>query len=394
MAISEDKHAHQRLPHVSVIVVSMVLLMSNACSSSTGSAQTQHPTPTASTPASYQSTQWKVAYLDQTAHMHAIGLDGAQDQQLITLTDPILSDPQRAHSGFFIDALNPDGHTLSYGQTTMHLVDIRQQTPDHSADTHAVISGGAWSPDGKQEIVTDGANNFYVLQTSNVSFRPLTGNPYPERDLLGWLDATHIVVGQGLAQANPNDPNADGYALDSIDIGSGTHHRLASLMTPHLGVPMGKLAPDHQHVLFYNAPWQDEPFTPLVGIFDLHTGALRQLPAITNQTKSYFTSVAWAANGQMAIATTGFLENSNLQAWMLHLGADMAVKTKPSGYVYAWNAQTNTILASTALGTSLQDGPYTITAMQVQPADTFKTTILTTKAYSTPVIGFIPPTTS
>lgn len=385
------KRYHPQLPRAATFVVGVVLLCVSACSSSTHAVAPQSPTPTATLPAAYHATQWEVAYLDKSAHVHAVGLDGAHDEPLIAFTDQIFSKPELAHIRFFIDTINPDGHTLSYGETTLHLSDLRQKDADRSVATHTVIADGAWSPDGTQEIVTDDTNNFYLLQTADAAFRPLAGNPYPNRRLLGWLDATHVAVGQGMAFADPNDPNADGYVIDTIDITSGADHRIAMLKMPHLGIPDGKLAPDRQHVLLYNSPWQDTPFTPVVGVFDLHAGTFHQFPTITQQTGSFLTSLAWGPDSQTVIATTGLQATNNLQAWMLHLDSDTAVKTTTPGYIFAWNAQTNTILTSTAITTSRQDGPFTITALHVQPGDTFKTTILATQAYSAPVIGFIPP---
>lgn len=211
-----------------------VLTVISACSShkavvkptATRQMATAQPT-TATLPAF---SDWRVAYLDASANLHAVSTDGKTD-----IVGPNL--PGFTTTGFNLPAssVSPNGHLLAYGSDTTLIASLAGGS---SAVTNVPGSGGtyglAWSPDGSLLAISNNVTMPLMVRSSDLQTRQIPTPPAYQSArigrLYGWLDATHIVVDVAPRPAPPPPRRAIPYCwprLTSSLVRSASSRRLA-----------------------------------------------------------------------------------------------------------------------------------------------------------------------
>jgi len=106
---------------------------------------------------------------------------------------------------------------------------------------------------------------------------------------------------------------------------------------------------------------------------------------------SGFTSLAWRTGTQTVAASTGFDTNGDLKTWLLDLRHDSAVQLRlpKARYVAGWDPGGDVLILSTGWQILANGGPYEIIAAKIGAGGSISTTVLTQKAVTFPVVGFV-----
>lgn len=322
-------------------------------------------------------TRWRVAYLAADGHLHLLTFDGKQDTR-----GPRLPDMNFYGLDFASAGISPNGATLAYNAATgLTILDVGGHGTRTQQDQ--AIYQMAWSPDGSRLALGDDIGGIWTVRASGGSPTAVHGTPRNDTyRLVGWLDATHVAVS---AAASDSTPNA--FMLNALDVNSGALRHIATITVSGIGKPQVALSPDGKQAIIWNAPFQDDPFTPLVAVVNTATGAVRKLPGITKVTGSGFTSLAWKPGTHTVAVSTGFATNSNLQAWLLDMQGDGAIRLIGGQYVVAWAPFNDILVLSTSNTTTVGEGPHSISAA-VFSGGRYSLQELTRNARSFPIVGF------
>jgi hypothetical protein len=321
-------------------------------------------------------TRWRLAYLAADGHLHLLTFDGKQDTR-----GPVVPDMNFFGLDFASAGISPNGATLAYSAASgLTILDVggRGTRTQPAPPSYQM----AWSPDGSRLALGDGIGGIWTVRASVGSPTAVHGTPRNDTyRLAGWLDATHVAVSAA------SDSNSNAFALNALDVNTGALRHIATITVSGIGKPQVALSPDGKQAIFWNAPFQDEPFTPLAAVINIASGAVRKLPGITKATGSGFTSLAWKPGSQTVAVSTGFATNSNLQAWLLDVQGDSAIRLSGGQYVVAWAPSNSILVLSTSNTTTVGEGPHSI-SVAVFSGGRYSLRELTRGAKSFPIVGF------
>ncbi len=343
------------------------------------------------------SSQWQVAYIDQTGTLHGVTLDGKHDQTGKQIQDPELTSQQSP--GFLCSSISPDGHTFSMDLSQFMTIDIRGVTPDRLASLQFLAYESFWSPLGDKEAVLGGDYDFYIINTRDGNPVRIPFDNLTHRfNIVGWIDETHLLI--ETETLVPGSSVNVYYTAESLNIATGKATIIGSLYHAEMPQVAGFISPDGKTVFIFDVDEQDNPFQLVLATMNLQTGQITQYPHIAAvlQNKDVITNAVWKPGSQELVLTTGFQENSDLQTWIVHLDTDSITPLVANQFATAWNAETNTILTISA-NNGMGDGgiavdrsdPITIYANALDAQERPTSTIFTKNAYFTSNLGFIPP---
>ncbi len=199
---------------------------------------------------------------------------------------------------------------------------------------------------------------------------------------IGWIDATHLAVSMyGIQQSD--------YSLGSLDITTGTLRVIATVTIPE-ATGLFLLSPDGGTDIFYTFPFQDYTFTPTFEEIDTSSGVITPLPAIARELAGIgYSGFAWKPQTRTLAVSTGFLDNGNLEVWLLDLTSDSLTRVLSGQYVDAWSPDGNTLITSTNNEYAIGQGPFSISATTFGAGGQPTTTLLTSQAMTFPFVGFV-----
>lgn len=333
---------------------------------------------------------WRAAYIDSAAGVHAVTLDGKTDVTGLSLPDLTAPDLNFPAGG----KISPDGHLVAYASPFLDIVDL---TGRHGAlrDTRALAYGFSWSPDSKQVAVDEGNGAIVVISATDGIVHPIQGMPPGVVGyLIGWLDGTNLAIEDAQNPGLVTLPNGDQYPTSigfaSLDIVTGQVREIARITSQGLSEYQFILSPDSSKVLFTNFESPRFPYTPLVDEIDVASGTVTPLPAIDKLTGSGFLKVAWKPGTNLVAVSTGFLVDNNLKNWLLGMGHDQAVPLPDTGFVGEWVPDNNMLVLTTGQDTGTGRGPFTLTAMTLgTDGQVVSSTTLTQSAMTFPFLGFV-----
>lgn len=161
---------------------------------------------------------------------------------------------------------------------------------------------------------------------------------------------------------------------------------------PPFDKPIGSLAS-----AFFNTlrPFRDDPYTPIVEIVDVATGQVTPLPAIAQTIAHGFSTVAWKPNSDLIAASTGYLQNGDLQLWLLDTRQDTASNVTTDQYAYGWAPDGSALVVGTSASSIFDDSTtHTVSAITFPSTGQPVITPLTFSATTYPYMGFVRSATS
>lgn len=316
--------------------------------------------------------------------MHAVALDGTND-----VAGLVLPGMDSYGLNFASAGVAPNGHLVAYiANAGLSMLDVSGHTSFEGDPTFAIAYQMSWSPNGSELALSDGKGSVWLAQPSRVSStqHPQAVPGTPSQDigvLLGWTDSAHVAV--TLA------PVGDSITLGDLDVTSGQVRPVATISSPDLSTYHFSLSPDGAEALFFNERYRDQPYTPLVDLINIATGAITPLPTLAQVMGPYsgFTSIAWRPGSSMVAASTGFKENGDLKGWLLDVHADGASPLPSGFYAESWAPSSSTLVMSTGEQFEVGYGPFELDAVTVDASGHYTSTVLTHSAMSFPFIGFV-----
>lgn len=390
----QRNHHKQRQTTCSLLAMWLVMLVIAlpGCASATTVVRQPSVTPT-NTPLPTQFPafpDWRMAYLAHDGHLHAVSLDGKTD-----VIGPELPELYPANIEFKSAGISSDGHYLAYVCYGTALVKLQATVPGDQA-----ITGGGtpaplfWSPDGTHLALTATRDGIDLLKTSDpkiTAAQPiphLNGSQTPV--LLGWLDATHLLI---------NDPDissgtAFGYPLlESLDITTGTRRTIVKLVGRGLSEMAFVISPDGSQILAWNRPFQDEPYTPYLALISTANGYIHPLPHIRQTVEPYegiwFSTFAWQPGTNMLAASTGYDRDNDLHSWLIDLNNDSAEPFQASRYMEGWSPDGKTLITGSDESTIVGHGPHDLTAVTFPGNGAPVMTPLTHDVWTFSYLGFV-----
>lgn len=351
------------------------------------------PSPTSVGVALPKFSDWRVAYTIQPSSgfytmLHVVSLDGKTD-----LTGPELpflapGDAQTVGVGFQTRAgVAPDGHTLAYVGYDAGMIDLASGAAiPHMTELHFLPQETAWSPDSRYVAMTDEGGNYRLQRASDSSVTTMPGSPIPislslasRSDLLGWLDATHVLIYYSdKAHTNPLS-----FAFVAIDITTGALHTVAEVPTGE-GTFAVFLSPDGKKILISSelATGTGFPYIPYVAIVDTATGMVTSLPNVTAQLQAGgFTGLAqWRPGTSVMAVATGFTVTHDLHDWLFDYQNDTLTPIAGDGYPVGWSPDGNTLVLVSETGLVDNAPQATLTALSFNGNQETGQKVLTTQA--------------
>lgn len=361
------------------------------------------PSATAALPALPAFSDWRVAYVGQDDHLHAVSLDGGADVAGMAL--PTFLDLQQDMNSVMLPGTSPDGHYLAYPGYHSYEV-IIQVAGDHSTSgKNGPVRYGSytafWSPDSTH-IVGSAADQTGIWITTVGSWQdaqiPGTVRS-PSPNVLGWIDNTHLLVSDDYSDSG------GGQHLAALDITSGTEHVIASLPFAEYGAPGLLVSADGAHVLVVViAPADGEgeraggSYGPLLEVVDTATGQIHKLPNTLKLLGTRVSALAWEPASATLAVSTGELPYSptsgapdDFKLWLVDAQHDTARQLPAVGYPLAWApaGAGSTLITSTFRFAQGRAGPFTISALTVAGSDAPTVTTLTRSAMTYPLLGLV-----
>lgn len=346
------------------------------------------PTITSATSATLPTfSDWRAAYMDAAAHLHAVSLDGKTN-----LTGPSLSLSDLATK---YASISPDGHMLAYtGAQGIVTRDITAQDPANQIEGSGGLAELSWSPNGSQLALGDGHGRLCVASSSGGPCN--SSSPQQDKHLasiVDWTDNTHLAMTflpPPPAGASNDTPRI---GLGILDITSWSFHVVATFAASDLGLPAFSLSPDGNYALCYNTRYRSDPYTPMVDEIDLATGAITSLPNLASAVgqSSGFTSLAWRPGTHTIAASTGSVATGDLKTWLLDPQNDGAtpLPLPAARYIGGWSPDGSRLIVTTGSLANGDTGPFEIDAVTVQAGRQLTSLALTKEAMTLPYIGFV-----
>jgi hypothetical protein len=350
----------------------------------TANAQARPHVPAASPQLLPHFSDWRVAYLGLDGVVHAVTLDGKTDVKGPALPDLTMTGLNVNSAG-----VGPDGKLLAYGADYLNLVDLTGQTPPRSLPGYG---GGRllWSPDGSELYAYYGGGDFAYIslpsgQATNVSPEPNAA------DEVGWIDNTHLAAvsyqGASYGSDGMGDTVPTSATLVSLDITTKQVRSIATMQGSGPAVHQFVISPDRTQALYFDGSFRSAPFTPQAALINLATGGVTPLPAIAATLSASPGLVVWRP-GTNTLAVVSSVTGSQ-KTWLVDVGRDSATPVAATGYPMGWVPDNGPLVLSSAYGSSIGQGPYTLTALSCTSGTQCSTTMLTDQAMTFAFLGFI-----
>lgn len=335
-------------------------------------------------------SDWRVAYLGQDGHLHAVSLDGKTDATGTSLSSlpaatsgtPAATSTTAASSTYA--SASPDGQYLLYadanGPILLHLT---AHTGDQDA-ARAVPTGLStlvWSPDSAHlaGFASDGAVHLLTIAT-------LADTPVPSTSgkgiqaIVGWIDGSHLAIRVAKSGATSD-------LITALDVASGQQRTIVSLYKPGYGSIHYSLSSDGAHLFVWNTAVNGQPFTAIFRNYDTKTGDVRKLPVSLKATGTTVSAAAWKPGTQLIALTSGAAQSGKL--WLIDAANDTATAIGASGYALSWVSDGSALIVGSALSATPGGGPYTISAVTFPSSGTPAPVDLTDKAMAFPWLGLV-----
>jgi hypothetical protein len=370
-------------------LVSLLLLLA-ACAMP-GAQQAPHAPPMATaTPAGLPAfSDWRIAYLDQTARLHAVTADGRTD-----VPGPVL--PAMGIHGPNLEPLpiSADGRYLAYSSGEfLYVVDVSGKRYP-STPRMSVVYDMVWSPDGGLLAVSD---RFSVP----VLYRLADGQPLRIPSTLdrsngfgwfiGWIDNEHLAI--SLYPHNPNGGDPTTMQVASLDITTGQVRVMASFAVAMLGQPWFLLAPDGRQVLLYNSQFRLDPYTPTLDLIDTASGQVTPLPHLAQVVGASggLLNPVWRPGTEIIASTTNAVNAGQAapHPWLLDLAHDRYTSLSVTDIPVGWMPNQDLLILATGYQSRANGGPYGIIAARCAPDGQCTVTRLTDDAGHFAFLGFV-----
>ena len=258
---------------------------------------TVRPTPTVSVAAI---SPWRLAYLTTKGQVEVVTPTGQAQLIGSLLQGMTASAMQQLQSA----GVSPDGHTLAYCDPQLHIVDLTGAQPPQTFNGQ-VFRGGLcyWSPDGSEVADPPAGIVINVATHQAASLGPGWTQGQGALIGLGWLDNRHLAVETG-SDLKPDAVGNGMYpttvTLNSFDIVTHAMRPIASIHSASLGDPLFVISPDGKEALVYNMHirFLGQPYTPMLDLIDITTGAVHSLDGALATTKGNFSGVYWRPGTQ------------------------------------------------------------------------------------------------
>lgn len=395
-----------------ILVASTVLLVGCGARSQMATALPPHattPTPAATlTPPAFSPFhEWRAAYIDSGKQMHAVTLDGKNDD-----AGPYLSSIQDRYA-WTSTGFSPDGHYFAFQAPSLTILDATRRNARTPLEPTLLAYAMAWSPQGDTLAVYTGpeTSSYTLVNAATGQTRHVPGistdlnTPGSVAELIGWIDARHLAVtlvpdAYYPATPMPTDPfgprNALTTTLASLDITTGAVRRIVTITfsTPPPGGSRFLLSPDGTRALFYT--WQSQ--TQLVDVIDIATGQVTPLPTIAAQiakSSPWMASFAWRPGSDTIAASLPPQYPSPMQAVLLDIRGDTVTHLNliDNQFVEGWTPDAKTLIVSSGWGGSADtysnSKPHDISALTFGPNGQTSLVVLTHDAYLAPFAGFV-----
>lgn len=387
--IKHSKLGQKTCPLLAIWLVLLVVALP-ACASTTSVVRRPSVTPTSTPlPTAFPAfPDWRMAYLAHDGHLHAVSLDGKTD-----VIGPELPYLYPANIEFTSAGISSDGHFLAYTCYAATFVRLQATVP---GDQNITGKGTPlfWSLDGTRLALTGGRDGIDILTTSNPKIS--AAQPIPHMNgsntpwLLGWLDATHLLI---------DDPDlssgtAFGYPLlESLDITTGARRTIVKLVGRGLSEMAFVISPDGSQILVWNRPFQDEPYTPYLALIATANGQIRPLPHIRQTVEPYegiwFSTFAWQPGTNILAASTGYDRDNDLHSWLIDLNHDTAQPFQAGRYMEGWSPDGQTLITGSDESTIVGHGPHDLAAVTFPATGTPVMTPLTHDVWTFSYLGFV-----
>ncbi len=275
-----------------------------------------------------------MAYIGQDGTLHAISQNGASDSRASAAGGALPLVEQSSYA-VFSAGTSPDGHYFAYSSDQTYIINLAvHNVPALPLASLAYApSALCWSPDSKRLAIDDASQGWSIIDVVTDQAMPVPGSVAAQAELLGWIDATHLL---GLT-GHVGDSTR---ALLSLDVSSGAQRTIATVSTGSLSNPIFVLSPDGKQVLLYNIVGGEGstiPYRPFVAVINTATGQQQPLPKIAQITNGGFESVAWKP-GTETVAVSG--------PWLLDLARDTAIHLPGDQFPLGWAPDTGALVLS------------------------------------------------
>ncbi len=325
-----------------------------------------------------------MAYIGQDGTLHAISQNGASDSRASAAGGALPLVEQSSYA-VFSAGTSPDGHYFAYSSDQTYIINLAvHNVPALPLASLAYApSALCWSPDSKRLAIDDASQGWSIIDVVTDQAMPVPGSVAAQAELLGWIDATHLL---GLT-GHVGDSTR---ALLSLDVSSGAQRTIATVSTGSLSNPIFVLSPDGKQVLLYNIVGGEGstiPYRPFVAVINTATGQQQPLPKIAQITNGGFESVAWKP-GTETVAVSG--------PWLLDLARDTAIHLPGDQFPLGWAPDTGALVLSDLR--DLQDealpgGAIVPSAVphliSIMPSLSAAPQVLVQAAYALPFVGFV-----
>ncbi len=149
------------------------------------------------------------------------------------------------------------------------------------------------------------------------------------------------------------------------------------------------ISPDGRQALYFDASFQDTPFTPQAALINLATGKVAPLPAIAETLSASLGPVVWRPGTDTLAVASGYTANGNPKTWLINVGADTATPIASAGYPMGWAPDNGPLVLSSVYGSSVGQGPYTLSAVTCTSTLQCSSTTLTERAMTFDFLGFM-----
>lgn len=382
MSQKESQATRRRFKSTVIAIVSVICVCSG-CASHHPSIHRQ-PTSTSTSSQPFPSfLDWRVAYRGDDDRLHVVMMSGKTD-----IAGPTLPrfDAQGIVPGANLPDVakaSPDGYTIAYLDAIVHIhqqktVSTLDFTPDEGLGTQI-----SWSPDSK--FLASNVNGAGRIAITNATSGNQADVPVAQNlnitTLIGWTDEGHLAV----RALRPGFVD-----IVSVDISTGATRILASVAQTGLDIDVEQVSPDGTRILLYNRPFRDDPYTPIVEIIDVATGQTAPLPTIAQTLAHGFSTVAWKPKSDLIAASSGYLQNGDLQLWLLDTRQDIASKVTTDQYAYGWAPDGSALVVGTSASSILDDSATHIVSAVTFPSPGQPEIVpLTFSATTYPYMGFV-----
>lgn len=331
-------------------------------------------------------SDWRVAYLHVDGYVHAVTLDGKTD-----VAGPELSDLNSVGMSFASGGASPDGRMIAYAPWDVTIVDLTSHDAKPQYMTGPAYSI-CWSADGRRLALDHRDGSIAIGSLGSSDAKVISGvPPNTVGNLIGWIDSAHLAVtdyagATWVSTQGGRDGYSTSMAVASLDITSGHIRVIATIRSPGLEDANFWISPDGTKLLMSNSGYRDYPYTPLVDLIDVASGAITPLPTIDRATGSGFMRVAWQKGTDVVAVST----NVGLSPWVLNLRTDSATQLPAKGNVGGWSPDNSTLVLTGGYQTAEGGGSFPLTALTFTPGwQVASSAILTQTAQWIPFIGFV-----